>query len=120
MLPTTSKQLVEERYGRAITDDEYLVALEYAKMKLEFQAKLFNKTFDVAYLTIVVAEEVNQARLDKMYAERIAILKAAQAEQDDQGIESGVRDGNLERRSESNLVSASHYPYYSTVPVAMQ
>ena len=120
MLPTTSKQLVEERYGRFITDEEYAAALEYASMKLEFQAKLFDRTFDTAYLTAVVAEEVNQGRLDKMYAERIAILRAAQSDQDDQGIKIGVRDGNLERRRESELVIASQRPYYSTVPATMQ
>ena len=120
MLPTTSKRLVEERYGRFITDEEYEAALEYAKMKLEFQANLFNKTFDTAYLTAVVAEDVNQGRLDKMYAERIAILKAIQSEQENEGIRIGVRDGNLERRRESELDFATQRPYYSTVPATMQ
>lgn len=119
MLPTTSKQLVEERYGHIITDDEYTAALEYAKMKLEFQAKLFNKTFDTSYLTIVVAEEVNQARLDKHYAERVALIKEAQVIENE-GTKIGVRDGNLERRRESELVIATQYPYYSTVPATMQ
>ena len=87
-------------------------------MKLEFQAKLFNKTFDTKYLTIVVAEEVNQARLDKFYAERMALMKEVQAL--DEGIKSGAQSGNFEHRIESGLVSTSQYPYYSTVSVAMQ
>lgn len=63
MLPETSKQLVEARYGRPITDEEYQAALEYTTMKLNFQAELFHREFDTAYVTQVVAEIVNQNRL---------------------------------------------------------
>ena len=48
MLPETSKRLVEARYGRPITDEEYQAALEYATMKLNFQAELFHREFDTA------------------------------------------------------------------------
>lgn len=120
MLPTTSKRLVEEYCGRFISDQEYKPALEYALMKLDFQSKIFNKDFDTDYLTIVVAEEVNQCRLDKMYAERIAILKSAQAEQCEQSIKSGAQIGNFEHRHEGNSMNASQCPYYSTAVTTMQ
>ena len=63
MLPETNKRLVEARYGRPITDEEYQAALEYATMKLNFQSELFHREFDTAYVTQVVAEIVNQNRL---------------------------------------------------------
>ena len=59
MLPKTSKQLVEARYGRSISDAEYDAALEYATMKLNFQAELFHREFDTAYVTQVVMEGLN-------------------------------------------------------------
>lgn len=69
MVASTSKQLVEARYGQQITDDEYRDALEYATMKLNFQSGLFHRDFDTDYVTTVVVEIINQNRVDQLYAE---------------------------------------------------
>ena len=77
MLPATSKELVEARYGRPITEEEYEKELEYATIKLNFQAELFHKEFDVDYVTQVIMEIVNQNRLEELYREIYRLRREA-------------------------------------------
>ena len=67
MVSATSKRLVEELYGRDITDAEFSEALDYALMKLNFQSELFHRDYDTKYVTQVVMETVNQNRLDALH-----------------------------------------------------
>ncbi len=127
MLPTTSKQLVETRYGRPITDAEYEAALEYATMKLNFQSELFHRDFDAAYLTTVVAEVVNQNRLDALYADIARLQSEALAAKraydmmDALGIKMGLTEiAALSGQRENGGNSFSDCPHYSTVPTTLQ
>ena len=123
MLLTTDKSRVEAQYGRAITDAEYEKALQYATMKLEAQSRILGRTFDSDYLTIVVAEQVNQQRLDAYYEdviECIKIFREMAKEQDDLGEKCGLQDGNPGDRGESDARTSALHPYYSTVPTALQ
>lgn len=70
----TLKARVEAAYGRPFTDAEYADAEAYAAMKLDFQAKLFGRSFDDAYRARVIAETINQNRLYKQDEEDRRIL----------------------------------------------
>ena len=70
----TLKAQVEAAYGRPITDAEYDDAEAYAAMKLDFQAKLFGRSFDDAYRGKVIVETINQNRLYKQDEEDRRIL----------------------------------------------
>lgn len=127
MIPTTNKQLVEARYGRPITDAEYTAALEYATMKLNFQSELFHREYDTAYLTAVVAEQVNQNRLDALYADIARLQSEALAAKhryeamDEQGIKMGLtKIAARPGQKDNGGNSFSNCPHYSTVPTTMQ
>ena len=127
MLPKTSKQLVEARYGRSISDAEYDAALEYATMKLNFKAELFHREFDTAYVTQVVMEIVNQNRLDTLYRdinrlrEEALAAKRAYEEADALGIKMGLMEiAAPSGQKENGGNTLSNYLHYSTVPMTMQ
>ena len=121
MFPTTTKKRVEA----PITDAEYDAALQYATMKLTFQSELYHKDFDDQYLTVVVAEQVNQQRLDAYYEDLVECLRMAREEfnkPDNLGKRGGLQDGNLGDREERDAFDATSSldPYYSTVPETTQ
>jgi len=127
MLPTTNKRLVEAHYGRPITDAEYDAALEYATIKLNFQSELFHREFDAAYLTTVVAEQVNQNRLDALHAYNARLQsEALEAKRmyevmDELGIKMGLTEIAARTGQKDNGGNSfSDYLHYSTVPSTMQ
>lgn len=64
------RSMVEKRFSHPFSDEEYAEAESYASMKLDFQSRLFGKTFDDDYRAQVIAEIINQNRLDALYQER--------------------------------------------------
>ena len=77
----TLRKRVEAVYGRLFTDEEYADAEAYASMKLDFQGKLFGRSFDNAYRARVIAETINQNRMFRQDEEDRRIL-AELAERD--------------------------------------
>ena len=77
----TLRKRVEAVYGRPFTDEEYAEAEAYASMKLDFQGKLFGRSFDNAYRARVIAETINQNRMFRQDEEDRRIL-AELAERD--------------------------------------
>ena len=70
----TLRKRVEAVYGRPFTDEEYAEAEAYASMKLDFQGKLFGRSFDDAYRARVIAETINQNRMYRQDEEDRRIL----------------------------------------------
>ncbi len=127
MVQMSLKARTEARYGRPISNEEFDKAAEYARMKLDFQNNLYHRNYGDDYLVILIAEIVNQNRLDAYYEDRRAIqdefLKLAQerAKQEEQElVEKMAHDIGVSCAVVRELMQYLGYPYCITLAKQMQ
>ena len=114
--------MAEARFGHPITDDEYDEAARYARMKLDFQNDLFKRNYGDDYLAILIAETVNQNRLDAYHKERDEIFKEflrlaqeQQVNEEQEWVQKMANDSGVSCAVVRELVNVLGYPYCITL-----